>query len=149
MSPSSAKGNIDAPLTIGGGSQPHSKHRKGSSKRPLVAVKLRMDDQVTAQAITYAAVQVCCFLHQFPRLTQVTFIKLHFTLTNATHWISDYNGFNYKEFYEFIVDFFEADQTPEGKAASAELYDWWNKYVYNLKYLVPVLALIPPQTSIS
>ena len=43
--------------------------------------------------------------------------------------MSQYNGFNYEEFYEFVVDFFEADQTPEGKDASAELYTWWNRYV--------------------
>ena len=43
----------------------------------------------------------------------------------------NYNGFNYEEFYEFIVDFFEADQTPEGKAAAKELYNWWNRYVYD------------------
>jgi len=43
--------------------------------------------------------------------------------------MSHYNGFNYEEFYEFVIDFFEVDQTPEGKAASAELFAWWNKYV--------------------
>ena len=56
-------------------------------------------------------------------------IKLHFSLTDATHWMSDYNGFNYEEFYEFIVDFLEADQTLEGKAATTELYNWWNRCV--------------------
>ena len=35
--------------------------------------------------------------------------------------MSHYSGFNYEEFYEFIVDFFEEDQTPEGKAAASEL----------------------------
>ena len=46
--------------------------------------------------------------------------------------MSHYNGFNYEEFYEFVVDFFEADQTPEGKAASVELHAWWNKYVLKI-----------------
>ena len=54
---------------------------------------------------------------------------MHFALCDATHWMNPYNGFNYEEFYEFVIDFFEADKTPEGKAASTELYDWWNKYV--------------------
>lgn len=40
-----------------------------------------------------------------------------------------YNGFSYEEFYEFIIDFFEADTTPEGQEASAKLLGWWNKYV--------------------
>ena len=43
--------------------------------------------------------------------------------------MSHYNGFNYEEFYEFIIDFLEEDQTPEGKAASNELLSWWNQYV--------------------
>ena len=42
--------------------------------------------------------------------------------------MSYYNGFNYEEFYEFIVDFFEDDQMPEGKAATSELLNWWNRY---------------------
>ena len=53
-SPSSARGNLDAeedPVPIG--------KRKGSTaKRPSVAAELRMDGQVTARAIAYAAVQV-------------------------------------------------------------------------------------------
>ena len=43
--------------------------------------------------------------------------------------MSHYNGFNYEEFYEFIIDFFEDDQTPEGKAATSELFNWWNRYI--------------------
>ena len=45
--------------------------------------------------------------------------------------MSHYNGFNYEEFYKFIIDFFEGDQTPEGKAAASELFSWWNRYVPN------------------
>jgi hypothetical protein len=41
--------------------------------------------------------------------------------------MSHYNGFNYEEFWEFVVDFFEADQTPEAQEASAKLLEWWNK----------------------
>ena len=44
-----------------------------------------------------------------------------------------YNGFNYEEFYEFVIDFFEGDQTPEGKAAASELFKWWNRYVTDLR----------------
>ena len=53
--------------------------------------------------------------------------------------MSHYNGFNYEEFYEFIIDFFEADQTPGGKAASRELYDWWNRYVFDS---IPTFVII-------
>lgn len=52
--------------------------------------------------------------------------------------MSHYNGFNYEEFYEFIIDFFEADQTTEGKTASKELCDWWNRYVFDS---IPTFAI--------
>ena len=124
--PSSAKGNLDTePLP-----KPQGGRKKNPSKRPPVAVQLKMDGQVTARAIAYAAVQVCPPLrvHSSPPSVTYTLRKLHFSLSDATHWMSHYNGFNYEEFYEFIIDFFEADQTPEGKAASVELFAWWNRY---------------------
>ena len=37
-----------------------------------------------------------------------------------------YNGFNYDEFYEFIIDSIQEDQAQEGKKAAIELFDWWN-----------------------
>ncbi|KAF9778115.1 hypothetical protein BJ322DRAFT_1214801 [Thelephora terrestris] len=106
--PSSARGNLDAERVPG----PRDRQKKTPSKRPPVAEQLRMDGQVTARSIAYAAVQ------------------MHFALCDATHWMNHYNGFNYEEFYEFIIDFFESDETPEGKAASEELYNWWNKQVF-------------------
>ena len=89
-----------------------------------------MDDQVTVRAIAYTAVMVCYSLSQLSRLIDRV-VKLHFALTDATHWMSDYNGFNYEEFYEFIIDFFEVDKTAEGRAAATELINWWNMYVSN------------------
>ena len=121
-SPSSARGDLDVEASP----EPQGKQRKIPSKRPPVATQLGMDGQVTARAIAYAAVQVCHPCITLPRLTLL--YKLHFALNDATHWMSHYNGFNYEEFYEFIVDFFEEDQTPEGKAATDELFDWWNRY---------------------
>ena len=53
-----------------------------------------------------------------------------------------YNGFNYEEFYEFIVDFFEEDQTPEGKTAASKLFGWWNRYVPDL---TPLPSLTTPR----
>ena len=41
----------------------------------------------------------------------------------------DYYGFNYEEFYKFIIDFFKVDQSLEEKATTTELYNWWNMYV--------------------
>jgi len=101
-----------------------------------------MDGQVTTRGIAYAAVHVRHPLHHSSWLTYLS--KLHFSLCDASQWVPHYNGFNYEEFYEFIIDFFEADQTPEGKAASRELFNWWNKYVILPS---PSLLLTPPQTS--
>jgi hypothetical protein len=67
-------------------------------------------------------------LHSLLLFPSHAFVQLHFALNDATHWISDYNGFNYEEFYEFIIDLFEEDQTPEGKTATSELFNWWNRY---------------------
>ena len=41
-----------------------------------------------------------------------------------------YNGFNYGEFYKFIIKFFEGDdQAPDEKAAASEVLKWWNWYL--------------------
>ena len=143
-SPSSAKGNLDAP-PVQTGPQPHGKRKKAPPKRPPVAVQLKMDSQVTPQSIAYAAVQVCNVLCWIS-LTHAL-VKLHFALCDASHWVSHYNGFNYEEFYEFIIDFFEADQTPEGKAVARELCDWWNRCVRDSASTS--LSPIPLQTSVS
>jgi len=68
------------------------------------------------------------------------FSQLHLNLTDAAHWMNHYNGFSYEEFYEFIIDFFEADTTPEAQEASAELLGWWNKYVSGLFLPTPPLT---------
>ena len=88
--------------------------------------------------------RLCKYTHRFlHRFVWLTFLfKLHFALTDATHWVSHYNGFNYEEFYEFIIDFFEANQTAAAAAASKELFDWWNKYV-SVSILLSLLLISP------
>ena len=77
------------------------------------------------------------------------FPQLHFNLTDATHWNSHYNGFSYEEFYEFIVDFFEADTTPEAQEASTKLLDWWNRYVSRSIITSATTNTEYPQSSVS
>ena len=55
-SPSSARGNLDAEEEV---PSSRGKRAKIPSKRMPVATQLKMDGQVTARAIAYAAVQVC------------------------------------------------------------------------------------------
>ena len=47
-----------------------SLQRGSTAKHPSVAAELRMDGQVTARAIAYAAVQVCCTTIRFSQFTQ-------------------------------------------------------------------------------
>ena len=108
----------------------------GPPKRASNAELHGMDGSVTPRAIAYAAAQVCSPVISLPNSHSV---QLHFNLTDATHWMNHYNGFSYEEFYEFIVDFFEADVAPEAQGASAELLGWWNKYVRSFS-LIRALA---------
>lgn len=48
--------------------------------------------------------------------------QLHFALQNASQWREVYDGFNYKSFYWFIVDYLEGRSTD-----IEELLDWWNE----------------------
>ena len=96
-SPSSARGDLGTEALL----KPQGRRNKTFSKRPPVAVKIGMDDKVTARAIAYTAVQVCRpVLLLLPYLHH---IQLHFALNDATHWMSHYSGFNYREFYEFMI----------------------------------------------
>lgn len=64
--------------------------------------------------------------------------KLQFALSDAVYWTSHYKGLNHEEFHEFIIDFFEADQTPEGKTTSKQFYDWWTRYASDS---IPIFAV--------
>ena len=66
-------------------------------------------------------------------------LQLHLALTDATFWTGQYNGFNYEEFWEFVVDFFEADGSAEAQDASNKLLDWWNMYIF-IPTLISVVA---------
>jgi len=53
--------------------------------------------------------------------------QLHFTLQSASHWRRVYDDFNYEEFYNFIVDYFEADMSPNARKEAKGLLGWWNE----------------------
>jgi len=54
-------------------------------------------------------------------------VQLHFALQTAGQWCRIYDDLNYKKFYNFIVDYIEADSSPEVRKAARELIDWWNE----------------------
>ena len=70
--------------------------------------------------------------------------------TDATNWHEHYDGFHYEEFWEFIVDYFEVDQSPEARDASTALLEWWNKYICCDVCIVILADIISaPQASLS
>ena len=54
-------------------------------------------------------------------------LKLVFNLTDAVQWAESYNGFSFVEFYNFIVDYFEAPSDNASKARVLDLVSWWNR----------------------
>lgn len=59
--------------------------------------------------------------------------------------MSQYSGFDYEDFYEFIIDYFEADETPQAQEASARLLDWWNKYIPSSAFIFTAANAEPLQ----
>ena len=49
-------------------------------------------------------------------------------------WCSADINFNYAEFYQSIVNYFELTPGPIAKARVADLLAWWNRYVYFLEH---------------
>jgi hypothetical protein len=55
---------------------------------------------------------------------------LRFALSSANAWRSVDIDFDYAEFYQAVVDYFEVTPGPIAKARVADLLAWWNKYVF-------------------
>lgn len=54
-------------------------------------------------------------------------MQLLFALSDAMAWTSMHNGFDYKAFYHFIIDFFETPSGPTAKNRVRELLKWWTQ----------------------
>ena len=81
-SPSSARGNLDAEEVL----EPRGKQKTTLTKRPSVAMELKMNGQVTARAIAYAAVQVLLWL---PSLFFLAHIFTQASLCPQRHQLLD------------------------------------------------------------
>jgi hypothetical protein len=53
-------------------------------------------------------------------------IKLVFNLHDASQWVEEYNNFNFRSFYNFVIDFFESDNYGNDKRTD-NLLRWWNR----------------------
>ncbi|KAM6491175.1 hypothetical protein JOM56_013414 [Amanita muscaria] len=117
-SPSSANASVEASenIPIGNSAGAHATHNAKRATRKDVSGCLHMEEKVTARAIAYAAVQ------------------LVFALSDAPHWTAVHSGFDYRAFYYFVVDFFEALADKSSKERVKELLSWWNRRVFPTKH---------------
>ncbi|KAF8238278.1 hypothetical protein L208DRAFT_1243132, partial [Tricholoma matsutake] len=88
-----------------------TKKRRKNQKAPTcghVATLLGMK-MVTPRALAYVAVQ------------------LRFALSNANTWNENDGCFNYVDFYNNIIDYFEITLGPESQSQTASLLYWWTR----------------------
>jgi hypothetical protein len=62
------------------------------------------------------------------QLTSSSWLKLVFSLNSSRDWKTEYTGFYYPVFYNFIVDFFEDTNNEASKRKINKLLQWWNRY---------------------
>ncbi|KAF9475565.1 hypothetical protein BDN70DRAFT_883565 [Pholiota conissans] len=116
-SPSSAKGTFVDDEDSDENAQPAQKVRKiasrqGKPARRNVATQVGMTTKVTPRSIAYAAVQ------------------LHFNLQASENWSEILGGFDYRAFYNYIVDFFEDVDEPAAKKRAQALLSWWSTRIF-------------------
>ncbi|KAJ7181997.1 hypothetical protein C8R46DRAFT_885345 [Mycena filopes] len=80
------------------------------SKRTPVAALIGLT-QVTGRSIAYAAVQ------------------LRVALSDQHHWEDCDGAFDYRDFYNNVVDYFEFPPGPRAKLRVDQLLDSWNRYI--------------------
>ena len=112
---------------------PHLKKRQKCDERCMhshVASLLGMKS-VCPRAIAYIAVQVSLpFLVGVPSLHKhllwhCILFQLRFALSDCGAWWVIDGEFNYDDFYNNIVDFFENAETPDEKKVIQDLLLWW------------------------
>ena len=57
--------------------------------------------------------------------------QLHFALSSAPSWNIVDIDFNYEDFYNPIIDYFEVTPGLATKTCVDDLLAWWNQYVYS------------------
>ncbi|KAJ3820685.1 hypothetical protein F5880DRAFT_1733206 [Lentinula raphanica] len=90
---------------------PANKKQASNSRRAHVANIIHLSE-VTGRSIAYAAVH------------------LHLALTDASRWVHSYDGYNYHDLWNFIVDFFEDPIDDEAAKQAKELLKWWTDRIF-------------------
>ena len=90
---------------------------------------LHMNEQVTPRSIAYTAVQVRL---NFTSSRDAHLRRRHllFALSDATQWVQVHQGFDYRSFYYFIIDYIEDTSGPVAQKKAQELFKWRNMYVF-------------------
>jgi len=52
---------------------------------------------------------------------------LHFALSDAPFWTEEHGGIDYRDLYNFIVDYLEVPEGQEAIVRVKKLLAWWNK----------------------
>ncbi|KAJ3817281.1 hypothetical protein F5880DRAFT_1630408 [Lentinula raphanica] len=90
---------------------PAKKNKAANSHRAHVANIIQLS-QVTPRSLAYAAVH------------------LHLALTDASQWRECYDGYNYRDLWNFIVDLFEDPADDEAAKQAKELLKWWTDRIF-------------------
>lgn len=65
-----------------------------------------------------------------PRAIAYIAVQLRFALSGCGAWRVIDGEFNYDDFYNNIVDFFEDTETPDEKKVIQDLLLWWNRQIF-------------------
>ncbi|KAJ3845258.1 hypothetical protein F5878DRAFT_705652 [Lentinula raphanica] len=107
-SPSSAKDQSEDVENL---PPPAKKNKSANSQRAHVANIIHLSE-VTPRSIAYAAVH------------------LHLALTDASQWTNCYDGYNYRDLWNFIVDFFEDPADDDAAKQAKDLLKWWTDRIF-------------------
>ncbi|KAJ3764616.1 hypothetical protein FB446DRAFT_799470 [Lentinula raphanica] len=91
---------------------PSAKKKQASNSHRAHVANIIHLSEVTGRSIAYAAVH------------------LHLALTDASRWVHSYDGYNYQDLWNFIVDFFEDPIDDEAAKQAKELLKWWTDHIF-------------------
>ena len=83
---------------------------------------------VQPRAIAYIAVQVRSSVMTTVSLMLLTDTKVWFALSSSSSWELRDDNFNYKIFYNNIVDWFECPRSQAKGQEIEELLLWWDRW---------------------
>lgn len=58
------------------------------------------------------------------------FYQLHFALSDAPFWTENHGGIDYRDLYNFIIDYLEVPEGQEAEVRVKKLLAWWNKQYF-------------------